>query len=111
MEPAGPIWLAGLVLATITPGAPLPHKIRCYRQAIERGRRADNVMAALWGELLAEPLDDVRVLLGISPQSVAHPDGTWYTEWMPKGMSPPSKWDYDAISAEGPLGSPAAHAR
>jgi ubiquinone biosynthesis protein COQ4 len=105
VEPAGPIWLAGLILATITPGAPLPHKIRCYRQAIERGRRADSVMAAPWEDLLAEPLDQVRALLGVSPQSVAHPDGTWHTQWMPKGMSPPTRWDYDTILAEGRLAS------
>lgn len=109
VEPAGAIWLAGLVLTTITPGAPLPHKIRCYRQAIERGRRADNVMAAPWEELLTEPLDEVRALLGISPVAAAHPDGTWYTEWMPKGMRSPARWDYDAISAQGPLSSPTSH--
>lgn len=106
VEPAGPIWLAGLVLTAITPGAPLPHKIRCYRQAIERGRRADNVMAAPWEELLAVPLEEVRTLLGISPQSVAHPDGTWYTDWMPKGMRSPSRWDYDAIADQEPATSP-----
>lgn len=97
VEPAGAIWFAGLTLAAITPGAPLSHKITCYRQAIERGRRADNIMAAPWEDLLADPLDEVRTLLGISRQSVAHPHGTWYTEWMPKGMSAPARWDYDAV--------------
>lgn len=94
VAPAGPIWLAGLTLSIITPGAALVHKVRCYRQAIERGRRADNLMAAPWEDLLPRPLDEVRSSLGVSPQAVAHPEGTWYTEWMPRGMTTPTRWDY-----------------
>jgi ubiquinone biosynthesis protein COQ4 len=94
-EPAGPIRLAGLNLTLITPGASLRHKLRCYQQATERGRRADNIFTAPWEELLDKPLDEVRDLLGITPKAAAHPNGTWYTDWMPPGMNPPNAWDYD----------------
>lgn len=98
-EPAGPIRLAGFTLALITPGASIRHKLRCYREATERGRRADNVFAAPWEELLDKPLEEVRELLGITPKAAAHPNGTWYTTWMPPGMTPPTAWDYDKIVA------------
>jgi ubiquinone biosynthesis protein COQ4 len=96
-EPAGPIRLAGFILTLITPGASLRHKLRCYQEATERGRRADNVFAAPWEDLLDKPLGDVRALLGITPKPAAHPNGTWYTDWMPTGMNTPTAWDYDEI--------------
>jgi ubiquinone biosynthesis protein Coq4 len=94
-EPAGPIRLAGLVLTIITPGASLAHKLRCFQEATERGRRADNIFVAPWEELLGQPLDEVRELLGVAPKAVAHRNGTWYTDWMPPGMTTPTHWDYD----------------
>jgi ubiquinone biosynthesis protein COQ4 len=94
-EPAGPIRLAGLTLTLITPGASLRHKLRCYQEATERGRRADNIFAAPWEELLEKPLDEVRKLLGVTSKAAAHPNGTWYTDWMPIGMNTPAAWDYD----------------
>jgi len=94
-EPAGPIRLAGLVLTLITPGASLRHKLRCFQEATERGRRADNIFVAPWEELLDQPLDEVRELLGVVPKARAHPNGTWYTRWMPSGMNTPAYWDYD----------------
>lgn len=94
-EPAGPIRLAGLILTVITPGASLRHKLRCYQEATERGRRADNIFVAPWEQLLSRPLDEVRELLGVSPKSAAHRNGTWYTDWMPSGMTTPTYWHYD----------------
>lgn len=99
-EPAGPIRLAGLALTIITPGASLRHKLRCFREATERGRRADNIFAAPWEELFEKPLDDVTELLGVASKAAAHPNGTWYTDWMPAGMSSPTAWDYDKVLAQ-----------
>jgi ubiquinone biosynthesis protein Coq4 len=93
-EPAGPIRLAGLILTIITPGASLGHKLRCYQEATERGRRADNIFVAPWEELLGRPVDEVRELLGVSSKAAAHRNGTWYTDWMPRGMATPTYWDY-----------------
>jgi ubiquinone biosynthesis protein COQ4 len=97
IDPAGPLRRVGIISSLITPGASIRHKLRCYQQATERGRRAGNFVAAPWEELLDQPLTAVRELLGIAPKSTAHPNGTWYTDWVPAGMNPPTRWDYDEI--------------
>lgn len=107
VEPAGPLEKFGHIMALGVPGAPPHHKIRVYRQAIERGRRADKLVAAPWEQLLGEPLDAVRARLGIAPTRVAHPNGLWFTTWTATGGAPASRWDYEAILASRPI-SPTA---
>lgn len=102
MEPAGPLERLGRVGAVTLPGASLGFKLRYYRQAVERGRRADLLMAAPWEELLEKPYHEVQDTLGVAPVQVAHPQGRWYTGWMPPGWNRPAKWDYDEILATGP---------
>lgn len=97
MEPAGPFGKFGYLMAGWIPGASIPHKLRVYRQAVERGRRADKLVAAPWEGLLERPLNDVRAELGVAPFDVAHPDGAWFSTWTPPGMAPPSRWNYDEI--------------
>lgn len=97
MEPAGPLEKLGYAAAASLPGASLRHKVRVYRQAIERGRRADKLTAAPWEELLDKPVDEVRAQLGVAPTIQAHPNGLWFTAWTPPGMRPPTRWDYDSI--------------
>lgn len=99
MEPAAPTEQFGYVMAAGLPGASIRHKLRVYRQAIERGRRADKIVVAPWEEMFDLPLDDVRALLGIAPHRSAHPAGTWYTKWTPKGINRPTRWDYEAVLA------------
>jgi ubiquinone biosynthesis protein Coq4 len=107
VEPAGLLEKFGYLMALGVPGAPVQHRIRVYRQAIERGRRADKLVAAPWEELLERPLDEVRELLGVAPTRVAHPDGLWFTTWTATGTKAwsgsdgkvASKWDYEAILA------------
>jgi ubiquinone biosynthesis protein Coq4 len=99
MEPAGPLEKLGYVMAVAVPGASLRHKLRFYRQAIERGRRADKLVAAPWEQLLDKRIDDVRALLGVAPAAEAHPNGPWFTTWTPIGMKPPARWNYDDILA------------
>jgi ubiquinone biosynthesis protein COQ4 len=99
MESPGPMKKFGYIQACAIPGAPLRHKLRVFRQAIERGRRADNMWAAPWEELFDKPIDEVRELLGIAPKHAAHPDGGWFTTWTPIGMKAPTRWDYDEILA------------
>lgn len=103
MEPAGPMQKLGYTLAVTTPGAPLPFKLRYYRQAIERGRRADLLFAAPWEELLDKPYHEVQELLGIQPVEVAHPQGRWTTNWTPPRVAPPTPWNYEEILAAGPV--------
>jgi ubiquinone biosynthesis protein COQ4 len=99
MEPAGAMEKLGYAAAVSLPGAPLRHKLRVYRQAVERGRRADKIAAAPWEELLDKPLDEVRAQLGVATRKEAHPDGIWFTRWTPPGMKPATRWDYDEILA------------
>jgi ubiquinone biosynthesis protein Coq4 len=99
MEPAGPLEKLGYVMALSVPGASVRHKLRTYRQAIERGRRADKIVAAPWEQLLDKPLDEVRASLGVAPTKEAHPHGPWFTSWTPIGMPPPTRWDYEEIVA------------
>ncbi|KUI30917.1 hypothetical protein AU196_24320 [Mycobacterium sp. IS-1742] len=98
-EPAGPFGKIGYALAAWVPGASLRHKLRAYREAVERGRRADRLSATPWEELLDEPLEDVRSQLGIAPVRAAHPHGIWFTTWTPPRMPPPTRWDYEEILA------------
>jgi ubiquinone biosynthesis protein Coq4 len=100
MEPAGPLEKLGYAAAVSLPGGSLRHKLRVFRQAVERGRRADKLTAAPWEQLLDIPLDEVRAQLGVAPTHEAHPDGLWFTAWTPPGMRPPTRWDYDAILAK-----------
>ncbi|BBX30119.1 Coq4 family protein [Mycolicibacterium alvei] len=99
MEPAGAVKHMGRMFAMATPGASPRFKLRCYEQAVERGRRADCLMAAPWEELLPLPYREVQELLGVAPTNVAHPGGIWFTEWMPPGFKSPSRWDYEAVLA------------
>lgn len=99
MEPSGPYGKFGHLMAAWIPGATPAHKLRVYRQAIERGRRADKLAAAPWEQLLPQPLDEVRAELGVTPWRTAHPDGTWFSTWTPPGMAPPTRWNYDEILA------------
>lgn len=99
LEPAGPVKKIGLLLAVIAPGASVRHKVRAYRQSIERGQRADMLAAAPWEQLLDKPLDEVRELLGITPKAEAHPHGIWRAESWFFGFTPPTHWDYDEILA------------
>jgi ubiquinone biosynthesis protein Coq4 len=80
IEPAGPVKHMGRLFALITPGASVRFKLRCYQQAVERGRRADCLMAAPWEELLPQPYAEVQDVLGVAPTEQAHPDGMWFTE-------------------------------
>ncbi|MGC7265044.1 Coq4 family protein [Mycobacteroides abscessus subsp. abscessus] len=102
MEPAGPLGKLGLFGALTLPGASIPFKLRYYRQAVERGRRADLLMAAPWEELLELPYREAQSMLGVSPVEVAHPEGRWTTEWTPPSIKPPAPWDYERILAAGP---------
>lgn len=58
-------------------------------------------MAAPWEELLAKPYPEARDILGVAPTNAAHPQGTWFTSWMPPGFKAPTRWDYDAVLAAG----------
>lgn len=99
MDGARAFQMWGLYLTLICPGASLRRKLRYFRQAVERGRRADNLMAAPWEELLEKPIDEAREILGVAPTRVAHPDGHLYTPWAPRGNPPIPRWDYEAILA------------
>lgn len=97
MEPAGAFLRWGWYLSLIYPGAPIRQKLRYFWQAVERGRRADNLMAAPWEDLMDKPINEVRELLGVAPTAIAHPDGHLYTPWAPTGNGPVARWDYDAM--------------
>lgn len=99
IEPTGVLGKLGYFYAAIVPGASVPHKVRAYRQALERGRRADLLAAAPWEELLDRPIDEVRRLLGVSPMREAHPQGIWRTSIRPIGMTTPADWDYEEVLA------------
>jgi ubiquinone biosynthesis protein COQ4 len=99
IEPAGPLGKVGYLLAAVVPGAPIAHKLRVYHQAVERGRRADKLAAALWEELLDKPVDEVRAILGVAPSREAHPAGTWRTNIRPIGLTKPVPWDYEEVLA------------
>lgn len=99
IEPAGPLEKVGYVLAALVPGAPVRHKVRAYRQAVERGRRADLLAAAPWEELLDKPIEEVAELLGIASKEETHPDGIWRTKAKPLGFSQPKHWDYEEVLA------------
>lgn len=99
MEPSTPLRQFGYAMAAGTPGAPLPLKLRVYREAIERGRRADKIAVAPLEEMLDMPLDRVRAILGVASIAESHSQGTWYTTWTPRGAAPLSRWDYDLIIA------------
>jgi ubiquinone biosynthesis protein Coq4 len=99
MEPAGPFGMLGYLMAVWVPGAPLRHKLRVYRQAVERGRRADKLAAAPWESLLDRPVEEVREQLGVAPAKEAHPDGVWFSMWTPPGTPPPTRWDYVEVMA------------
>jgi hypothetical protein len=97
MEPATPLKQIGYAMAAAVPGASIRHKLRVYRQAVERGRRADKLTVAPWEDLFDRPLPEVRGLLGIAPAAQAHPQGTWYTTWTPRGAEPLDRWNYDEV--------------
>jgi ubiquinone biosynthesis protein Coq4 len=101
MEPAGAFRRSGWFLSLVYPGAPIRRKLRYFWQAVERGRRADNLMAAPWEDLLDKPIDEVCELLGVAPTAVAHPEGHLYSAWSFPGDAPPPRWDYEAVLARG----------
>ncbi|OBJ68249.1 Coq4 family protein [Mycobacterium sp. 1274756.6] len=96
MEPSGALKALALSTTGVLIQASPRRKLRYFRQAVRRGQRADNLMAAPYEELLDKPLDEVRALLGVAPTATAHPDGHLFVSWMPPGMTPPTRWDYDA---------------
>lgn len=96
-EPAVPLSQIGYGMAAVIPGASFRHKLRVYREAVERGRRADKLGVAPWEDLLDRPLVEVRSLLGVEPTKQAHPQGTWYTTWTPRGAEPLTRWNYDEV--------------
>ncbi|ODR06912.1 hypothetical protein BHQ15_12150 [Mycolicibacillus koreensis] len=99
MEPSAALKTLALATAgTVIPAAPW-RKLSYFREAVRRGQRADLLMAAPYEELLQRPLAEVRDALGVTPTRVAHPQGHLFTAWMPPGMKPPTRWDYDAILA------------
>jgi len=100
-EPAGAFLRSGWFLSVIYPGAPLRRKLRYFWQAVERGRRADNLMAAPWEDLLDKPIDAVRELLGVIPTAIAHPEGQLYSTLAFPGTPAPPRWDYEAIMTKG----------
>ncbi|WP_071287997.1 Coq4 family protein [Mycolicibacterium llatzerense] len=102
MEPAGPLEKIGRLGALLLPGTTVRFRLRYYQQAVERGRRADLLMAAPWEELLEKPYHQVQEILGVEPAAVAHPQGRWTTRWMPPSFKPPTLWDYEEILAAGP---------
>lgn len=85
MEPAGLVEKWGNLLALAVPGGPPHRRLRFYRQAVERGRRADRLLAAPWETLLDKPIEEVRAQLGIFPLVRSHPQGVWHTSWTPSG--------------------------
>jgi ubiquinone biosynthesis protein Coq4 len=101
MEPAGAFLRFGWSMSLIYTGAPLRRKLRYFWQAVERGRRADHLMAAPWEELLDKPIEEVRELLGVAPTAVAHPEGHLYTTFSLPGAAPAPRWDYEAVLARG----------
>lgn len=103
MEPAGPLKKLGMFGALTLPGATVQFKLRYYRQAVERGQRADLLMAAPWEELLEKPYLDAQEILGVSPAQTAHPQGRWTTDWAPPSLKSPTPWDYERILASGPV--------
>lgn len=72
-----------LLMCLIPMDIPVRHRIRYLNQAIQRGRHADNLMAAPYEQLLDQPIDQVRQQLGITPTTTAHPQGHLFTRWQP----------------------------
>ena len=58
--------------------------LRYVWSAWRRGRRARNLFAVPWEDLLPIPLETVRALLGIEPIHRAHPGGIWAAEFGPR---------------------------
>jgi len=99
MEPSGALKALSLgLLGTLIPASPR-RKLRYFREAVRRGQRADNLMAAPYEELLGKPLNEVRELLGVAPTPAAHRGGHLFVGWAPPGVQPPTRWDYDAAHA------------
>lgn len=73
----------GLLICFIPMDVPVRRRIRYFNEAIQRGRQADNLMAAPYEELLDQPIDDVRERLGVTPAVIAHPEGYVFTRWQP----------------------------
>lgn len=94
MKPASALKTLTLTLGAVIPASPR-RKLQYFRQAVRRGQRADNLMAAPYEKLLDQPIAEVRELLGVQPTSRAHPDGHLFVGWTPPGVKPPTRWDYD----------------
>lgn len=97
LEPAGALKAFFIAFAALVPAASPRRRIDYFRQAVKRGQRADNLMAAPYEELLDRPISEVRELLGIEPTSSAHPEGQLFMNWTLPGVKPATRWDYDAI--------------
>ncbi|MCX2930964.1 Coq4 family protein [Mycobacterium sp. CVI_P3] len=92
----------GLILCAIIGGGSWRRKRRYWHEAVDRGRAADNLMAAPYEELLPLPLTEVRATLGIPPTDIAHPTGHFFTRWQlpASGIAPYEPWNYEASLVE-----------
>lgn len=71
-------WVTSAMLArflTTARGGTRRERGRYWREAVERGRDAPLLLMARFEDRLEEPLEDLRVDLGIPADSRAHPDG------------------------------------
>lgn len=90
----------GIIACVLVRGGTWRRKRDFWREAVARGRAANNLMAAPYEELLGRPLIEVRTELGISPSQRAHPAGHFFTRWqLPAGgeTTPYEPWDYEAM--------------
>ncbi|MEM7143061.1 MAG: Coq4 family protein [Actinomycetota bacterium] len=69
------------MLMTLPLGVPRRDRLRWWRESVARGKGACVLFAAPYEEMLAQPLDDVRAALGITPDVDAHPHGHLYSAY------------------------------
>lgn len=94
--------VAGLIFCAVVRGGSWRRKYRYWREAVNRGRAAKNLMAVAYEELLARPLAEVRADLDIAPTEVAHPAGHFFTAWQvpgTRGSAPFEPWNYETSLA------------
>ncbi len=92
----------GLILCAVVGGGSWRRKRQYWREAVDRGRAAKNLMAAPYEELLARPLSEVRAELAVTPTEVAHPAGHFFSRWRAPGTgdrTPIEPWDYEGMLA------------
>ncbi|QYL30466.1 Coenzyme Q (ubiquinone) biosynthesis protein Coq4 [Mycobacterium shottsii] len=91
----------GFIACAVVRGGSWRRKREFWRQAVARGRAAQNLMAAPYEELLDRPLAEVRAALGIAASKSAHPAGHFFTRWqLPTGTAsaPFEPWDYQTAA-------------